>query len=265
MTSRILAGIVVAVGAFALLWSHAPAARAQTALRVRGSAQGAGAERLAATVEIEAMAGARGGQFVGQRTFRVRGGADGRWSVLGVTAGIWTFQAHTPSHFPQVVAFPVQFSQRNPSSAVGGQLPWEVGFDLVPHRAHPDLVRTANAVVSGDSDGLVDDLARLEETGAPDALTVAGELALYARQPALARALFTRALADAPGHARARLGLATADVLEGNLNGAARSYWAAREAGLPPLLAKAVGAAITDFQRLGGTGTTPCPSGQPGC
>lgn len=260
-TTRVWRGGVVAVS---MLWAAAwPTA--QSALRVRGTTTAGGAA-VAATVEAEAVHGFRGDQFVGQKTFKVRSNADGKWTVLGITGGAWTFAAHSPSHFPQVVALPVQFAQRNMASAVGGQAPWEVGLDLVPREAHPSLIPAVNAVMNGDRSRLSERLASLFEAGAPDVLVVAGELALYARDTGVARALFQQALTDAPGHARAHLGLASAALIDGHWEGAAQAWWTARERGVSPGLGRAVGAAIGELQKLGGPlDRFRCPGGLPGC
>lgn len=238
---------------------------AQSALRLRGTASEGGAG-VAATVTAEAVHGFRGGQFVGQKAFSVRAGRDGRWTVLGITAGAWVFAAHSPSHFPQVVVLPVQFAEMNRASAIGGQTPWEVAFDLVPRTAHPALASVANDVLAGTRVPLSERLAPLFETGAPDALVVAGELALYARDTAVARALFEQALVDAPGMARAHLGLASAAFIDGSWDVATKAFWTARDKGLPPAMTRAVGAAIAEFQKLGGmTERSRCPGGLPGC
>jgi hypothetical protein len=238
---------------------------AQSALRIRGTTT-AGGTGVAATVEAEAVHGFRGGQFAGQRTFSVRSSRDGKWTILGITAGAWVFGAHTPSHFPQVAGVPVQFAQRNPASAVGGQAPWEMAFELVPREAHPALASVANDVLNGTRVPLAERFASLFETASPDALVVAGEMALYARDTAVARALFQQALGHAPGLARAHLGLATAALVEGFWENAAQSYWTARDKGLPPMMAKTVGAAIAEFQKLGGPlDRFRCPGGLPGC
>jgi hypothetical protein len=262
MTCRTKRALTAVVAALVL---SAAGPQAQSALRIRGTTTANG-QGVAATVEAEAVHGFRGDQFVGQKTFKARSQADGRWTVLGITGGTWTFAAHTPSHFPQVVALPVQFAQRNLVSAVGGQTPWEVGFELVPREAHPSLVPAVNAVMNGDRTRLSERLASVFETGAPDELITAGELALYVRETGVARALFQQALIDAPGLARAHLGLASAALIDGHWEGAAQGWWTARERGVSPRLARAVGAAISELLKLGGPlDRFRCPGGLPGC
>lgn len=239
---------------------------AQSALRIRGTSMQTDGAPVAATVKAEAVHGFRGGQFVGQKAFSARSGTDGKWTILGITSGAWVFAAHTPSHFPQVIALPVQFAQQNRASAVGGQTPWEVPFELVPRQLHPALDAVANEVLSGTRVPLAQRFAALFETASPDALVVAGEIALYARDTGVARALFQQALGDAPGLARAHLGLASAALIDGQWDDANKALWTAREKGLTTAMARTVGAAIGEFQKLGVAGDrSRCPGGFPNC
>lgn len=238
---------------------------AQTALRLRGQAQAASGSGVPASIELEAVYGFRGLDFVGQKTFTARSNGKGQWSVLGVTSGAWVFAAHAPAYLPQVVLLPVQFTQRNPASATGGQLPWEVGFDLAPRDAHPALGAAADAALAGRRGEVAAHLAAVFETGEAETLVAAGEIALYARDAGLARALFDRALVKAPTSGRARLGLASSAMLLGAWDRASKELWNAREAGVSPRLSRAVGAAIAELQRIAvpQDGAFACPG--PGC
>ena len=73
---------------------------AQTALRLRGQAQEDSGRGVPATIELDAVYGFRGLEFVGQKTFSARANDKGQWSVLGVTSGAWVFAAHAPLHLP---------------------------------------------------------------------------------------------------------------------------------------------------------------------
>ncbi len=72
----------------ALVAMGAGAGRAQTALRVKGTVMAAGGAGLPASVELEALHGYRGLEFVGQKSFKARANDKGQWSVLGVTSGV---------------------------------------------------------------------------------------------------------------------------------------------------------------------------------
>ncbi|MGH6718119.1 MAG: hypothetical protein ACREER_02280 [Alphaproteobacteria bacterium] len=256
---RVVAGAVIVLAA-------AAGSSGQTALRVRGVAQSTAFAGVPATVELSAVHGFRGLQFVGQKSFTVRANDKGQWSVLGVTSGAWMFAAHSPSHLPQAVILPVQLTQRNPNSAAGGQLPWEVGFDLVPRETHPDLIPAAEAAVAGRRGEVAALLARVVEAAEhADVVVAAGEIALDVRDSGLARAIFDRALVLAPSHGRARLGLASAAMIDGAWDRASKELWTAREQGISPRIVRAVGAAITDLQRIATTQDGHrCPGG-PGC
>lgn len=241
---RWMGGMVMALGLIGL------SVHAQTALRVKGTTSAAGGAGVAATVELDALYGYRGLQFVGQKSFKARASDKGQWSVLGVTSGIWVFAAHAPGRLPQVLLLPVQFTQKNPSSAAGGQIPWDVSFELVTVEPGSDLERAARAAVAADRPGVEAALSAVAETGDAAALVAAGEIALMVRATALAGALFERAVVKEPTLGRAHLGLASAAMMNGAWDAAAKRLWSARENGLPERLKRAVGAAITELQRI---------------
>ena len=242
------------------------AGSAQTALRVKGTVMAARGEGMPASIELEALHGYRGLEFVGQKSFTARANDKGQWSVLGVTSGVWMFTAHAPGRLPQVMLLPVQFTQKNPASAAGGQIPWEVAFDLAPAVAGSALERAARNALSGDRNAVAADLAQVSETGDAAALVAAGEIALYVRGSGLARALFDRALTLDPSAGRAQLGLASAAMMDGAWDAAAKSVWNAREQGVYERMRRALGGAITELQRIGvPDGTYRCPPGTPGC
>jgi hypothetical protein len=72
------------------------AGEAQSAFRMRGQAQEDSGRGVPVSVELEAVYGFRGLEFVGQKTFTARANDKGQWSVLGVTSGAWIFAAHAP-------------------------------------------------------------------------------------------------------------------------------------------------------------------------
>jgi hypothetical protein len=175
------------------------------------------------------------------------------------------FAAHSPSHPPQAVLLPVQFTQRNPNSAAGGQLPWEVGFDLVPREAHPDLIPAAQAAVAGRRGEVAALLARVVEAADhADVVVAAGEIALYIGDsgwpaPSSIVPSCWRRRMDAPGSVWRRRRCSTARGI------ASKELWTACEQGISPRLVRAVGAAITDLQRIAtAQDGHRCPGG-PGC
>ena len=230
---------------------------AQTALRVKGTTTAVGAGGVgvgvAAAIQLDALYGYRGLDFVGQKSFKARANDKGQWSVLGVTSGVWMFAAHAPGRLPQVVLLPVQFTQKNPGSATGGQIPWEVSFELAPAEAGSALERAALAAANGNRAGVEAALPGVSETGDAAALVAAGEIALMVRASGLARALFDRAVAKEPTLGRAQLGLASAAMMDGAWDEAAKRLWTAREQGVSDRLQRAVGAAITELQRIART------------
>ncbi len=254
------------MGAIALVALAVGAGSAQTALRVKGTVMAAGGEGMPASIELDALHGYRGLEFVGQKAFKARANDKGQWSVLGVTSGVWMFTAHAPGRLPHVVLLPVQFTQKNPASAAGGQIPWEVAFDLAPAVAGSPLERAAQHALAGDRHAVAADLAQVAETGDAADLVAAGEIALYVRGSGLARALFERAATLEPSLGRAQLGLASAAMMDGAWDAAAKHVWNARELGVSERLRRALGGAITELQRIAvPDGAFKCPPGTPGC
>lgn len=251
LRSRIPTRIRLGLAALMVAALAGPTADAQTALRLRGSARAAGADTpVRAAIDLEARYGYRGLDFIGQKTYSARAGENGQWSVLGLTSGAWFMGAQATAFLPQALVLPVQFTQKNPGSAAGGQVPWEVGFDLVAREAHPALAAAADAAIAGQRADVAKHLASVFETATPEALVAAGEIALYARDAGLARAIFQRAVALAPGNGRAHLGVASTAMFDGQWDVAAKALWQARDKGLSPRIARAVGAAITELQRI---------------
>ena len=54
-------------------------------------------------VRAEALTGFRGEQFVGQKEFSTTTNKKGEWTILGLTSGLWSFEATGRDLIPQVV------------------------------------------------------------------------------------------------------------------------------------------------------------------
>lgn len=226
-------------------------AEAQMAHRMRGTVRSTAGDPVPeARVRLEAIAGFRGEQFVGQKDFTATANARGEWTVLGVTAGVWVIEASAPGHLPQIFVLTIDLVTRKPISAVGGMLKWAVPFELQPVAGRDTLARAATAALEGALADAVTSLgAAASEAALPDDLVAAGETALIARQDGLARTLFEQALEKTPGHARAMIGLGAAALIRLNWDEASKRYWAAREAA-PRELRPALAATITDLQQV---------------
>jgi hypothetical protein len=86
----------------------------------------------------------------------------------------------------------------------------------------------------------------------PDVLCAAGELALLVRHHGLANALFAQILQKQAKHGCATLGIASAAMMQNNLDLASKMLWAAIDVA-PREQRAALGAAVKDLQQIAGT------------
>src|SRR5438067_9846885 len=85
----------------------APALHAEPLSRLRGRVIATNGDAIAAAdLRVEARFGFGGGSFTGQRRYATKTNANGEWSIIGFTAGIWVFDASAPGHLRHVVALP---------------------------------------------------------------------------------------------------------------------------------------------------------------
>ncbi len=226
-------------------------AEAQMAHRIRGSVKStAGIPVPEARVRVEALAGFRGEQFVGQKSFDAATNAKGEWTMLGLTSGVWAFEASAPGHLPQVMVLTIELVTRKPISAVGSVLRWQLPFTLEPAEGRAVLHDAATAALDGEVATAVTriGIAAGEATTA-EALIAAGEIALISRQNGLAEAIFAQALEKAPDHPRALVGMASAALMQLNWDVASTRFWAAREL-VPRELRPVLAAVISDLQQV---------------
>lgn len=228
-------------------------ASAQMAHRLKGVVVDDDGKRVAgARVRAAALAGFLGGQFVGQRDFSVTANSKGEWTVLGLTAGVWLFQADAAGSLPAAIVLTIDFSSRRPISATGGQLRWELPITLRRADGQGALTATADAVLAGDP-AAAQQISALSVSDDVAQLVAAGELALIARQGGLADALFARVLAKEPKHPRALVGVGSAALMNSDWDRASKHYWQARDLA-PADLRPALGNTITELQKIAATG-----------
>ena len=227
-------------------------AAAQMTYRLRGVVKDDSGTAVAGVkVRAEALTGFRGEQFVGQKEFETTTNAKGEWTILGLTSGIWAFEATAPELIPQVVLLPINFTNRKPQSGAGGAFPWELPLS-VRRIKHAGLVTATNAAVGRRADEAVNAIgALLTETDA-EVLCAAGELALLVRQNGLGRAIFEQVLKQQPKHTCATVGLASAALMQNDFDTAAKMLWAAIELA-PREQRPAFGAAVKDLQQIAST------------
>jgi hypothetical protein len=230
----------------------AATAEAQMTYRLRGTVRdNAGKPVSEASVRAEALIGFRGEQFVGQKEFETKTNDKGEWVILGLTSGIWAFDATGPSLVPQVVVLPIHFTRRQPQSAQGGSFPWDLPLRVRPTE-HAGLMTAAGAAMARQTDAAIGAIGALGSETDPDVLCAAGELALLVRQNGLGFALFDRALKLRPKDACATLGLASTALMQNDHDRASKMLWEASSLA-PREQRPALGAAIKDLQQITGT------------
>jgi hypothetical protein len=227
-------------------------APAQMTYRLKGTVKDHDGKPVAAAkVRAEAITGFRGEQFVGQKQFETTSGAKGEWTILGLTSGIWVFEASAPETVPQAILLPINFTNRQPQSAAGGSFSWDLPM-ILRRTSHTHLNAAALAAVEKRVDETVANVGLSAAEADADLLCSAGEVALFVRQHGLARAVFEQARKQNAKHGCATRGLASAALMQNDLDSAAKMLWNAIDL-LPRDQRPAYGAALKDLQQITGT------------
>ncbi len=235
----------------ALLLAVPATPAAQMTFRLRGTVRDNEGKPVAGSkVRAEALQGFRGEQFVGQKEFEVTTGTNGEWVILGLTSGIWAFEATGPEIIPQVVVLPVNFTNRKPQSAQGGTLSWDLPL-VVRRTKNEGLTRAADAAMAKKPEEAVAAISGLLGEQDQEVVCAAGEVALLVRQNGLASALFNQILKAQPKHGCATLGAASSALMQGNLDLASKMLWAATDV-VPREQKPALGAAVRDLAQITG-------------
>ena len=184
-----------------------------------------------ADVRLEAFYGYAAGTFSGPRKLSAQSNAKGEWSVGAMQPGIWLFEVTAPGYLPETVVLPIRILTTVSMGTSGMALLWDLV--LKPVKA-PDDVKgeLLNQALAAAREAKPDEaraaLHLIPEAADADFLAGAGRIAILARDPALAKALFTSALARDPSSYRAALGVASVFVLERDFDSASRAFDAAR-------------------------------------
>ena len=229
----------------------AQSALAQTSYRLKGTLKDEkGAAIAGARVRAEALVGFRGEQFVGQKEFAVSSNDKGEWNILGLTAGMWAFEATAPGYVPQVIVLPVNFTQRKMQSATGSQLSWELPMTM-SRTENEALQRAAEAAMAGRKDEATALAGGVATDPDPNVACQSGHVAMLVRQHGLAEAIFRAVVGKDPKHACGTLGLSSALLMQNDVVNAGKHLWAARDV-VPQNQRRALAAAISDLQQMMG-------------
>ena len=223
-----------ALAAAAIIAAGAPPISAQhAAFRVKGYVRNEkGAPIANAEIRVEAFYGYFAGAFGGgQRTFATKSNAKGDWNVPGLQPGVWLFEAFAPDYVPETVLLPIRILTTVSMGQSGMSLTWDVV--LKPVAAADDdnakfLIEAAQAARDGHAEGVRSSLTQLPADADAEYLAGAGRVAIVARDFALARTLFTRAIERDRMSYRATLGLASTFLYDRDFDSASRAFDAAR-------------------------------------
>jgi hypothetical protein len=232
---RRLAIVVLALSvSFAVLLSLAPSLSAQhAAFRVKGYVRDEkGAPVANADVHVEAFYGYFAGAFGGgQRTFDTKTNAKGDWNVGGLQPGVWSFEVVSPNHVPETVILPIRILTTVSMGQSGMALTWELVLKPLPagdDDAAKFLIESAQAARNGHADAVRTSLQQLPADADAEYLAGAGRVAMIARDFALARSLFAKAIERDRMSYRATLGLASTFLYDRDFDSASRAFDAAR-------------------------------------
>jgi tetratricopeptide (TPR) repeat protein len=209
----------------ALLAQHA-------AFRVKGRVVTERGEPIEkADVRLEAFYGYAAGTFAGVRKFSEQTNRKGEWNVGGLQPGVWLFEVIAPGYVPETVVLPIRILTTVSMGTSGMALTWDLILKPVtaPDNVQGELLKQAAAAArDGNAEAVRAALRTIPEDPSSDFLAGAGRIAMVARDMALARTLFLRALERDPSSYRAALGIASMFLLERDFDSASRAFDAAR-------------------------------------
>jgi len=210
----------------------APLEAQHAAFRLKGRVVGDRGEPIPnAQVRAEAFYGFAAGNFSGQRLFTAQANGKGEWNIGAMQPGIWEFDVTAPGRLPQTVVVPIRILTTVSMGTSGMSLIWDLILKLPPA---PDdergtvMAESLGLATEGKKDLVRAGLERLPRDADSEYLAAAGNIAMIARDAALARALYQRALEADPSSYRAALGIASTFLLARDFDSASRAFDAAR-------------------------------------
>lgn len=224
---------------------------AQMTYRLKGTVKDNDGKPVSgARVRAEALTGFRGEQFVGQKEFATRTNDKGEWTILGLTSGVWAFDATGDDVVPQVVVLPINFTNRQPQGVTGNSFRWDLPL-TVRRTTHAGLNAAAAAATEGRVADATSSVGVIAAEPDADLLCSAGEVALLVRQHGLAGAIFEQILKQDPKHGCATRGRGSAALMQNDFDTAAKMLWGAIDL-VPREQRAALGAAVKDLQGIAG-------------
>ncbi len=202
------------------------------AFRLRGRVVGDRGEPIAnATVRAEAFYGYGAGTYAGPRLYTAQTNAKGDWNIGAMQPGVWEFDVTAPGRMPQIVVLPIRILTTVSMGTSGMTLVWELV--LKPLEAPDDerghvIAELTRLAADGKQELVRAGFQQLPHDADSDYLTAGGNVAMIARDVALARTLYQRALERDPSSYRATLGVASTFLVNRDFDSASRAFDAAR-------------------------------------
>jgi hypothetical protein len=231
----------------------AAALSAQPLNRMKGKVLTEAGVPLEAEVRIEAVLGPRGEGYVGQRTFSIRSGAKGEWTLIGFKAGAWMFAVAPAGYLPDAIVLPINVLVPAGSSIAGAAPSWQPVLKAAPL---PDgesggwLQEGIAAALAGEAPRVSNVMREVPHSADAAALAAAGRICLLVRDAGLARTLFDRALELDPKSFRAKLGVASTALMVADFAAAGKAFKAARDLTSDKDERGYLTAAIADLSRM---------------
>lgn len=253
-----VAGVAAHRGAATLPASTAASQDPAQNLRIHGEVRIEGGGPIAEVrIRTDAIRGPMAGQFTASKHFVAHTATDGKFSLIGLTRGLWIFEVSHPDYLPHVVVAPVWMMVQPEAQ------PWETSVALLPKIAvvpaelpadapeHAIIEAGRLALAAGPKADVTALLRRLEGASLhAGSLVAAGDVALLVRDPNRARRFFELAAKAAPEWYRPQLGIASAAMLAFDTNTAMKAYSAARSAAKSEALKGMLSLSIRDLQQI---------------
>jgi tetratricopeptide (TPR) repeat protein len=232
-----------------------PALHAQhAAFRTKGRVVTDKGERIAnARVRAEAFFGYGAGTFSGPRIYETTTNEKGEWNIGAMQPGIWEFDITAPEYMPETVVLPIRILTTVSMGTSGMSLTWDL---ITKPLKQPDdargqtLAELTKMVVDGKSELVRAALQQLPQDADAEYLVAGANVAMLARDSALARALYQRALERDPSSYRAALGIASTFLIQRDFDSASRVFDAARNRTHDKDEQKFISAAIGDLATI---------------
>jgi hypothetical protein len=231
----------------------ASAGPSQPLSRLKGKVLSDRGDPIAAEVRIEALAGPRGEEYVGQRSYTVLSNAKGEWTLLGFKAGTWMFASAPEGLVPDVVVLPINVFVPAGAGLAGITPTWQPVLKPAsppPGEVGQWLSDGTVARKAGDKAQVARTLSLVPAGADAEALAAAGRICLLVHDAGLARAFFTRALERDRSSFRAQLGIGSTAMMVSDFNAAGKAFKAARALTTDKDERTCLTAAIADLSRM---------------